>query len=68
MGRYADWTKEEVWEKADWEGGVEALLDWGGADAFEALGPEAYRLAQDIQVNLRELQRFLDEVEPSNED
>jgi hypothetical protein len=63
MGRYADWTKEEVWEKADWEGGICGLMDWGGADAFEALGPDAYAAAQSIETHLRFLQRCLNEVE-----
>lgn len=62
MGRYSDWTPEEVWEKADWEGGVEGLLDWGGADAFEALGPEAYEIAKVVEQNFKALQAYLDAI------
>lgn len=63
MGNYADWTKEEVWEKQDWEGGICGLMDWGGADAFEALGPEAHKSAKIIEQNIKILQRVLNEVE-----
>lgn len=67
MGRYSDWTPEEVWDKADWEGGVEGLLGWGGADAFEALGPEAYEAAKRIQEDLEILQDALNAVEEGME-
>lgn len=63
MGNYADWTPEEVWEKQDREGGICGLMDWGGADAFEALGPDAYEAAKVIEQNIRALQRALNAVE-----
>lgn len=63
MGYYSEWTKEEVWEKQDWEGGVCGLLDWGGADAFEALGPEAYAAAKRMVEDVKLINRLLNEVE-----
>ena len=67
MGHYADWTPRDVWDKADWEGGICGLMDWGGADAFEALGPEAYQAAQRIQKDIRILQVALNRVEEGME-
>ena len=63
MGRYADWTPEEVWDKADWEGGICGLFDWGGADAFEALGQDAYSSAKVIEAEMKYLQKALNKVE-----
>lgn len=67
MGNYANWTPEEVWEKADWEGGICGLMDWGGADAFEALGWEAYNSAQRMAIDLRIIQKALNAVEEGME-
>lgn len=67
MGNYAYWTPLEVWEKVDWEGGIEGLLDWGGADAFEALGQEAYEAAQRMEKDARIIRKALNAVEEGME-
>lgn len=63
MGYYADWTPQDVAVKADWEGGVQGLLDWGGPDAFEGLGEYAYAIAKRIGSDFRELQELLSNVD-----
>ncbi len=60
MGRYSDWAKEDLWDKMDWEGGIEGILEWGGPYVFEVLGPQAVRLATEAKDALRGLQVIID--------
>ena len=63
MGRYSDWTKEEVWSKTDWEGGICGVLGWGGPDIFEAFGSDAIEAARKIEENMCVIYELFDQFE-----
>lgn len=61
--RYESWTTGEVYEKADWEGGICGLIDYGGSDIFTPLGPEAVEAAKNIEAGMKVIQTIFDEYE-----
>lgn len=63
MTDHTSWTPEELWDKADWEGGVAGLLEYGGPEIFTVLGPEAVEAARKADEGLRFLQRLFNQIE-----
>lgn len=60
MNRYESWSIPEVYWKADWEGGICGLLEYGGAEIFTALGPEALMHARRIAEGLAFIAKVFD--------
>ena len=61
MGYFHDWTAQDVADKADSEGGIYGIIQWGGAEVFECLGAEAVALAEIAEKALRTLSSMLPE-------
>lgn len=60
MNRYKDWTIAEVYWKAQSEGGITELINWGGPEVFTALGPAAVEAARHIEDATAEIQAIFD--------
>lgn len=60
---YESWTIGDVYDKLEWEGGIEGLLDYGGAEIFTPLGREAVNAARDIQKGMRTIQNIFETYE-----
>lgn len=63
MSDHMSWTPEELWDKADWEGGVSGLLEYGGPEIFTILGEEAVTAARQVNEGLRFLQKIFNQIE-----
>lgn len=57
------WTPESLWDKADWEGGIAGLIEYGGSEIFRCLGYEAVLAAREVEKNMRILQNIFNAVE-----
>jgi len=60
-------TPLELTYKMDSEGGIYALIQWGGAEIFDCLGQEAVELARTAEDALERLADMLPELEPEPE-
>jgi len=66
--RYAEWSIADVYWKADSEGGIANLIEWGGPGVLTALGEPAVQAAWDIVRALDVIRGIFDDHTPELED
>lgn len=62
------WTIKELYDKAEWEGGICGLIEYGGSEIFSALGPEVLEAARDISRGLNLIEAIFNEYENRDEE